>query len=454
MPHARPNRHHPIALGVKHKTRAAIRMGALTGLAALALAACGSSTPAANSPTGSGGSTGPTIPPPAKVTGTLSGPGVTAKTITIGQITTISGPVPGLFQDSNDGLDAYVAYLNANGGIDGRTVKILRADDQFNCNVYTQELKTMSTEVFAMVGTFTLNDGCGTATLKADPNLVDVQGTVLTPALYSLPNVFTPTPDPAGYATTGYQGIKDKFPTAITKAATLIPGAALANGKEQELTAESIGYKFVYSRVIGPIETNFTADILRMKSDGVKIVDLGAVTANDVADFIEPANQQGLHLDAVISAAAYDGHLLKLLGNPSIANNLLYSPLSYSLYLGTDRTTVPAVNTFLTWLNKTHPNKSASIFSVSSWGAGTLLTQAMAAAGPNVTQAAVIRALDNITTFDSSGLTADTNPAKRLGATCDVIAGIQNGQWTRIDPKSGFECDGVYHNVPLSALGS
>jgi hypothetical protein len=54
--------------------------------------------------------------------------------------------------------------------------------------------------------------------------------------------------------------------------------------------------------------------------------------------------------------------------------------------------------------------------------------------------------------FDSVGLTAPFNPGQRLGAHCMVIAGIQHGQWVRIDPKSGFECNGTYHDVPLSEL--
>jgi hypothetical protein len=33
-----------------------------------------------------------------------------------------------------------------------------------------------------------------------------------------------------------------------------------------------------------------------------------------------------------------------------------------------------------------------------------------------------------------------------------VIAGIQHGQWVRIDPKPGLECNGTYHDVPLSEL--
>lgn len=442
---------------MKPKKRLAIRAAALLSAAGLALAACGSSSHSgqAGGPTGGNANagSGATIPPPPKVTGTISGPGVTAGTITIGEITTTSGPVPGLFQDSNDGLDAYVAYVNANGGIAGHQLKVIHVDDAFDCNTYTQALQRLSTQVFAMVGTFTLEDTCGQALLKANPNLIDIEGEVLYPGLYNgFPNVFSPTPLPPGYATTGYQWIKDKFPNDIAHTATLIPGAAEANGKQEDLTAESIGYKYVYSRVTGPIETNFTSDILRMKSLGVKIVDLGVVNVGLDANFIQQAAQQNFHPDAIIGASGYDAHLLKLLGNPHIADNLFYAPLAYSLYLGEDRATVPGVNTFLTWLDKTHPGESASIFSVSSWGSGMLFTEGLSKAGAQVTQASTIQALNGITSFDSGGLTASFNPGQRLGAHCMVIAGIQNGKWTRIDPKSGFECNGVYHNVPLSAL--
>jgi len=443
---------------VKPKKRFGFRAAALVSAAGLALAACGSSSHSGqaggtSATAAAGGGTGATIPPPAKVTGTLSGPGVTASTITIGQITTTSGPVPGLFQDANDGLDAYVAYVNANGGIAGRQLKVIHVDDAFDCNTYSQALQRLSTQVFAMVGTFTLEDTCGQAVLKANPNLIDIEGEVLYPGLYEgFPNVFSPTPLPPGYATTGYKWIKDKFPNDITHTATLIPGAAEANGKQENLTAESIGYKYVYSRIIGPIETNFTSDILKMKSLGVKIVDLGVSSVGIDSNFIQQAAQQNFHPDAIIGAAIYDSHLLKLLGNASIANNVVYAPLAYSLYLGQDRASVPGVNTFLTWLDRIHPGEAASIFTVSAWGSGMLLTEAMSKAGAQVTQASTIQAMNAITSFDSGGLTAPFNPGQRVGAHCMVIAGIQNGKWVRIDPKSGFECNGVYHNVPLSEL--
>jgi ABC-type branched-subunit amino acid transport system substrate-binding protein len=436
---------------VRVDKRGTWRLVAVVGLAATSLAACGSSHSTSSSST-SAPPTSATIPPPPKVTGTISGPGVTATTITVGQITTTSGPVPGLFQDANDGLDAYAQYVNANGGIDGRKLKVIHADDAFDCNTYTQQLKSMSTKAFAMVGAITLNDTCGQAVLKAHPDLLDLQALVLSPVLYSVPNVFSPTPTPPGYSTTGYEWFKAKFPNDITHTGTLIGGPAEANAKEQMITAESLGYKYVYQRVIGPIETNFTADILRMKREGVKIVDMGAVQVGTVADFLQQARQQNFHFDALISAPGYDAHLLKLIGDPADANNILYAPLPYAMYLGTDRATVPAVNTFLTWLDKAHPGESGSIYNVSAWGAGMLLVQAMAGAGSSVTPATVIKSLDGITSFDSGGLTAEFNPGQRIGAHCQLIAGVQNGAWKRIDPSSGFLCNGTFNNVPLSAL--
>jgi hypothetical protein len=279
---------------------------------------------------------------------------------------------------------------------------------------------------------------------------------VLDPSLYSIPNVYTPTPGPPGFQTTGYLYFKKRFgDAAIQKTATLIGASAAANGKEQDITAESLGYKYVYSRVIGDFETNYTSDILRMKADGIKIVDLSDVAVTNVADFLQQAAQQNFHPEAVISAAAYDAALLKLLGagNASLANNVVYAPLPYAMYLGTDRATVPAVNTFLTWLDNAHPGDTANIYSVSSWAAGTLLDQAMAAAGSSITQQSVMKALDGITSFDSNGLIASTDPGQKIGTHCILIASIVNGQWQRVEPASGFDCSGVFNNVPLSQIG-
>ena len=450
-----------------------LKLTAVAALAAVALAACGSSSsngrsasaaPSTAAPSSTGGSgaggsqsaTTSTIPSDTTplsvpvIHGTISGPGVTASTITIGQITTTSGPVPGLFQGANDGLDAFANYVNSNGGLDGHRIKVIHEDDAFSCNTYTQELKSLSTRVFAVVGSYTLEDTCGKSVLTSDTSLLDIQGVILDPSLYSLPNVFTPTPLPPGFITTGYQWFKDRFPTAITKTASLYAGTSVADAKEQQLTAESIGYKYVYSRALGPTDTNFTSDILRMKNDGVKLVDLTSDNVQTDATFVQEAAQQGFKPDAIFSSSAYDSHFLQLLG--STAANNVYAPLTYSLFLGQDRAAVPGLNTFLDELDKVKPGESANLFSVAAWGAGLLMADAMSKAGSSVTPATTIKAMSQITSFDAGGLISPSNPAQQKPSVCMVIAGIHNGKWVRVQPSSGFECNGAFYPVSTSKL--
>jgi ABC-type branched-subunit amino acid transport system substrate-binding protein len=426
----------------------------------LGITACGSSKSTSsngnsNSTTTVNGATLPTLPAPDKVTGTLSGPGVTASTITIGQITTISGPVPGLFQGANDGLDAWVDWINDNGGIDGRQVKVDHVDDAFNCTTYTNAMKHFATSVFAVVGNLTLEDTCGKSVLAANPNLVDIQALSLDPTLYSVPNAYSGAPQPPGGITTGLQYMKQKFPTAVTKAGELVGQAAAANGKEELLTAESVGYHYIYVQDIPDLTTNFTSYILKMKSQGVQFVDMTSLAVTSAANFLQQAAQQNYHPKVLYSASAYDAQLFKLLGKASLANNVVWSALPDALYLGQDRASNPAVNTFLNYLPKARANATSDLFAVEAWSAADLMLTAMQKAGSSITPQTVLSTLPSITSYNAGGLVGQNDPGQKQGTHCVVIANVQNGQWVRVDPTgTGFDCSGTYHSVSLSQISS
>jgi ABC-type branched-subunit amino acid transport system substrate-binding protein len=428
----------------------------LAGVAVLGLGACSSSKSGSNSSNTTAANTGsttyPTLAPNAKVTGTLSGPGVTPTTITIGQIATITGPVPGLFQGAFDGLDAWVAWVNSHGGIDGRQVKVQQVDDGFNCTTYSNAMKQFETSAFAVLGNISLEDTCGKKALAADPNLVDIQALTLDPTLYSVPNVYAAEPTPPGGITTGLQYMKQKFPDAVTHAAQLIGAAAAANGKEEQLTADSVGYHYVYTRDIPDLTTNFTPYILAMKAQGVKFVDMTDLADTSDANFLQQAAQQSFHPDVVYGASAYDASEFKLLGDPSLANNELWSALFDSMYLGQDRATVPAVNTFLNEMQQARPGAPATLYSVDAWADGQLLVKAMQDSGSSITPASVLTALKGITSFDADGLIAPSNPGAKAGTHCVIMANVQNSKWVRVEPSKGFDCSGTYHDVPLSQV--
>jgi len=58
--------------------------------------------------------------------------GVTATEILLGQTTALSGPLAELGQDTANGSKAYFDYINAQGGVHGRKIRLLTLDDGYN----------------------------------------------------------------------------------------------------------------------------------------------------------------------------------------------------------------------------------------------------------------------------------------------------------------------------------
>lgn len=428
------------------------RRSSLAAVAALGLAAtsCGSSSHSSASTTVSpSATTGAT-------TGSSSGPGesigITPTTITLGQLADVSGPVPGLFSGAQEGLAAWAAYVNSTGGIDGRKIVIDFKDAGLSCTTYTNGISSLTGSAFALVGTFSLVDACGEKALTANPDLLDLQAAILNPAIFPYPSVYSPAPNPPGDVTTPYQWVKDKYgAAAIAKSASLWGATEKFDYEEQVAAAESIGYKFIYNRGFSPFETNFTADILRMKADGVEVVDETDDAVQDVADFLQQAAQQNFHPLAVINGTAYDPTFFKLLPSASDASNLVID-LPQAMYLGQDAATVPEIGLLTSWVQKVHPGAALNEFAVDAWASGLLFQKAMASLGHNPTRSQVLAAMKGVTSFDANGLLPPDDPGQKTPGVCDVIITVTNGTYTRTDPATkGFECNGIEHPYAASS---
>ena len=442
----------PRRWGARRSGRATFRhsvAGTVAGLLAVGLVAtaCGSSSKSTSSTSGSASTSASTASSGGGAPASGDTTGVTSSTINLGEIADVGGPVPGLFQGAQYGIQAWAAYVNATGGIDGRKVNVALKDSALNCNTYQSALGSLVSSTFAVVGSYAIFDSCGKAPLTANPTYPDIQGAVLTPSMNSLPNVFTPVPSPSGFSTTGYEYVKGLYPADIAHTASLYGAAVTQDFQEQSNAAKSIGFKYVYTRGLGNTETNFTSDVLRMKSDGIKIVDMQDCDAIEVADFLQEAQQQGLKLDAVISAAAYDPGFFTDLGKADATP--LVMPLPVALYL--DQTSsIANVLAFNKYLAVTHPGAKPTLFGVEAFVAGLLFEQALKAAGPNPSRAALLTQLSKVTTFDAGGMIGPTNPGGKVPGVCDVIAGVKNGAFVRVTPASGYVCNGTFVPYPSS----
>jgi ABC-type branched-subunit amino acid transport system substrate-binding protein len=419
-----------------------LKLAALVSVTALIGAACGSSN--------SSSSTTSTTTSTTQSTSAAGGDttGVTSNQITVGNVSILTGPVPGLFQGAPYGAEAFFAYINSLGGVNGRKIVLKSADDAFQCSQNQSETQALSTQVLGFVGSFSLFDNCGARIFQTNPTIPDVAYS-LDPVAQALPNNFSPEPVQHGWRTGPLVYYKQQFPNDIKSVGALVANvpSSIASWKNQEAAMTSLGYHVTYVRYINPLETDFTSDIERMRSAGVKAVMMTEADVKTSARVLNAAQQQNWHPQFISMGPSYDGSFFQLV-NPGAAEGILLDN-QYALFLGQDRNTTPEVNLFLTWMNKTHPGFAPDLFSVFAWASARLFVQALKAAGPSPTRQSVLAALKNIHSFDSNGLVAPADPASKKPPTQWVLVRVHNGQFQRYaDPPKGYRTDGGYYVNP------
>src|SRR5213594_4820128 len=78
-------------------------------------------------------------------------PGVTSKTILLGQSAAFSGPAAQLGIQMNIGTKTYLDYVNARGGVYGRKLQLKTRDDRYEATMAVETTKKLIEEdkVFA-----------------------------------------------------------------------------------------------------------------------------------------------------------------------------------------------------------------------------------------------------------------------------------------------------------------
>ena len=402
------------------------------------LAAC-SSAPSSAPPPGSSGA--------APVTSAVSGsgtsgpsPGVTATSVSVGQVDDLTYPIPGLFKGAEEGTQAYFAYVNSMGGVNGRKIHLDAQDSQFQGGVVATATAAQIKSDFALVGGFSLLDG-------AEKPLIDLAhvpdvGFTLDPSLITDPNLYSPLPNPINNLPLGFfKYMAGKYPQAVKKVGVIWENATASTKaveEAEESAMKASGWDIIYDHGVGPFDTNFLPDIVSMRNKGVKVFFSTELPDNYAATLLKQFQQQRFNV-INIEGAAYSGQLLKLAGTS--ANNM-YIEQGLALYLGQDAKIVPAVALFDKWMKKVSSDPNFEIESVYGWAAAELFSQALQNAGNPPTRSDLVKALNKITFFDSGGLFPPNNPAAGIPSSCFLLAKVKNGVITRVAPSPpvGFYC--------------
>jgi ABC-type branched-subunit amino acid transport system substrate-binding protein len=376
--------------------------------------------------------------------------GVTGTLITLGNVADLTGPVPGLFQAAPYGAEAYFAYVNSQGGLFGRQLKLIGADAQTDCTANQNAHTNLIPKVFAFAGSFSLYDDCGTKTLLAHPEVPDLSYALGPETKKNTTSNYPPQVAPLGYPNGMFCAIAQKYPDKVKKVGSIygnIPSAATSQ-KMIENAAKTCGWQWTDSIAVGASDTTFNAAVNKMQQDGVQLVFLIGTTAGSAAEMKREwdAQANGDAKNALwYVPIAYASDFIQRLGSAQQAEGIIGHNLYSMFFSADDAKNIPEVALFQTWMKRVHPGAALELYAMYSWAAAKLFVQAAKAVGPKLTRKALFDELKKIHEFDGGGIVNQSDIGAHKPSTCYLFWQIHNGAYQRMDtPADHYRCDGTF----------
>jgi ABC-type branched-subunit amino acid transport system substrate-binding protein len=374
-----------------------------------------------------------------------SGRGINGKTIRIGVMGDPgSTAAPGLGQEFFDLADAFAAWCNAAGGINGRTIVI----DKHDAKLFNAAAQTIVAcqQDFMLVG--------GAAALDAPsvkPRLACNLGQV--PAYTASPEATN-----AGLQVTPIASTPEKYPVGILRLLANayptsqqgfgIAGSSLASLAPQGLRAQEawqqLGYKVSSLQPRPALVDNYRSWMEQFKLAGGK-ADF-EITATNTQPILTAINDVGWNPAFLLfGQAVYDQNAV------SAAKSVGHLPPTY-----TDLTSVPwelanqypVVAQARSILAAKISNPKYNYFTTLGFNAWVLWAQSATACGDNLTQACVLQKAGSRPSWDAGGLFApvNTDPTLHDYTDCVLVMRLTADGWTYdkaiTDPNHGiFNCD-------------
>jgi branched-chain amino acid transport system substrate-binding protein len=284
-----------------------LKTAACVATVALLAAACGSSSKSV-------GSTG-SVKAAGNSGASASAPGITKSDITLGLVTSLTGPAAANFIGAQQGAAARIAVQNAAGGVNGRQIKLVVGDDQstpagattavgdlidlhkvfgllFVSDLVSSGYRTATQDKVPVVGAPIDGPEWGT---QPNTNMISIDGNQ---APVNPPNtLLAEVAKEAGADNMAALAIGNE-PTSITGAQSFVTGAKSVGLK--------VGYED-YSIPIGSVDV--TSVVLAMKQAHVDGFDSEMLDNTNFA-LMQTAKQSGLKLVAPIQLVGYDQALL------------------------------------------------------------------------------------------------------------------------------------------------
>jgi ABC-type branched-subunit amino acid transport system substrate-binding protein len=366
--------------------------------------------------------------------------GITDETITIANVSDISGPVPGLFESAQQATRAYAAYFNATSDICGRKLEVVTIDSRTDAGGDQQGYTKACEKAFAAVGSMSAFDAGGAATADRC-GIPDIRSTSVTPERTKCTSCFSAqavAPNLLANSVPDY--FVERFPETTRKAAMLALNvqATKVNADSAVAAYEKRGFEFVYQDTIDVSEFNYAPYVQQMKERGVRWVRfLGAY--QQAVRLAQAMQQQGFKPDVFLQdSTVYDPRYVEAGGDAVDGTWVMINIVPFE-----EAARSKEMQLYRAWLEQVKPGSTPDFFGVYAWSAARLFVEQAVALGGDLTRARLVERVRRVDDWTGNGIHSPQGVGPRRTSECWAIIRLEKGRWVRKAPGKGYLCSGL-----------
>ena len=365
--------------------------------------------------------------------------GITDDTITIGNSSDISGPVPGLFEASQDAVRAYVAYYNATSSLCGHKLQLKTYDSRTDAAADQQAYTKACDETFAMIGSMSAFDSGGASTAQSC-GLPDIRSASVTFDRQDCTTCYgaqSTVADEFQNAVPDF--VKKNHPDAAAHAAMLYinAGAASENAKTQVAAMEKRGMKFDYVQGIDISEFNYSPYVQQMKDKGIEYVQMIGASAQFVR-LADAMQQQGFKPEVfMLDPTAYTKEFVENGGDAVEGTTVFINFTPFE-----EASSNKELQLYMSWLQQVKPGAEPSFFGLFSWSAARLFVERATALGGKLSRSTLLADIAKVDDWTANGLHSPQHVGPRHTGECWRFIQLQKGRWVPIGGTK-YQCSGT-----------
>jgi branched-chain amino acid transport system substrate-binding protein len=322
--------------------------------------------------------------------------------IKIGLTLPVTGPLGGQLAEEETGAQTRIKQLNAGGGIHGRKLQLIAADDQYTPQGALTAVKSLVAQgVVGVIDTDALTTGAGAQYLQAQH--IPISENTANPASIADQDIFSPlgssgpsVPASASMgkflASLGVSTIAGVGWGQIAQSASLVEG--------QLSGANKGGVKTVLTDLSpSPTTADFTPDVLKIKQSGAQSVTTAMTNSANIT-LMYDLKQQGVNLKAKVFSGSplYDESVLKDPEESALEGAYIQSWFAPAgLKTSTEKS-------YLAVVKKYSPGSFAGFYFDYGYVLADLMVQGVERTQGAVTGANIIKALSKITKYTGAGI--------------------------------------------------